>query len=159
MPIPTGTVTAGDINTELGLSSTAQISLNDAAVREMANIPSGQISFDDLRGRFRVFISDSPKVTSSVLAGSVSNHTATVSSGTPSAYAWGVESDNNSLGEIVTGGSTATAQLRITIDSTTPGSTGFTIFYCDVTIGSETVRQTMIKQHTDTDGTAGGGGE
>jgi hypothetical protein len=40
-----------DVNTELGLTSTATISLNDAAVRTLAGVASGTISMDNLRGK------------------------------------------------------------------------------------------------------------
>jgi hypothetical protein len=40
-----------DVNSELGKSATALITLNDSDVRGLAGIPSGQISMDDLRGK------------------------------------------------------------------------------------------------------------
>ena len=51
MPTPTGTISMSDVNTELGLTSTATISLNDAAVRTLAGVASGIISMDNLRGK------------------------------------------------------------------------------------------------------------
>ena len=39
------------VNTELGYSSTATISLNDTAVRSLAGVPSGTISMSDLWGK------------------------------------------------------------------------------------------------------------
>jgi hypothetical protein len=51
MALPTGTISMSQVNTELGKSSTAQISLNDADVRSLAGVPSGAISMDDLRGQ------------------------------------------------------------------------------------------------------------
>ena len=52
MTLPsTGTITMADINTELGYSSTATITLNDAAVRGLAGIPSGAISLNDFHGK------------------------------------------------------------------------------------------------------------
>lgn len=44
-----------EVNVELGYSSTAQISLNDAAVRNLAGIPSGTISLDNLHGKSNSF--------------------------------------------------------------------------------------------------------
>ena len=41
----------GDVNTELGYSATAQISLNDAAVRTLAGVSSGAISMQNLQGK------------------------------------------------------------------------------------------------------------
>ena len=40
----TGTISFSNINVELGLSSTATITLNDAAVRTLAGTPSGAIN-------------------------------------------------------------------------------------------------------------------
>lgn len=51
MTTPTGTIGFNDVNTELGKSSTAQIGLNDSAVRSLAGKASGQIAFSDLRGK------------------------------------------------------------------------------------------------------------
>ncbi len=51
MTLPTGTITMADVNVELGLPSTTLISLNDTAVRNLAGIPSGTISMNDLRGK------------------------------------------------------------------------------------------------------------
>ena len=45
-----GSTADRSINCELGLSGTAQISLNDAAVRGLAGVPSGAISIDDFYG-------------------------------------------------------------------------------------------------------------
>lgn len=39
------------VNTELGRSATATISLGESAVRTLAGVPSGAISMNDLRGK------------------------------------------------------------------------------------------------------------
>lgn len=55
MPLQTtGPISLSDVNTELGLSATATISLNDAAVRSLAGIASGPISLNDLYGKSAV---------------------------------------------------------------------------------------------------------
>jgi len=52
MTLPaSGQISMSQVNTELGYASNAQISLNDAAVRALAGIPSGAISLNDLHGK------------------------------------------------------------------------------------------------------------
>jgi hypothetical protein len=51
MTTPSGTIGASNINTELGRSTTATLSLNDAGVRSLAGIPSGTIAYSSLRGK------------------------------------------------------------------------------------------------------------
>lgn len=51
MTLPTGTISMSQVNTELGRSSTATISLNESAVRTLAGVASGTISMDNLRGK------------------------------------------------------------------------------------------------------------
>jgi hypothetical protein len=46
-----GAISMGNINTELSLSATAQISLNDASVRSLAGVPSGAISLNNFYGK------------------------------------------------------------------------------------------------------------
>lgn len=59
MTLPsTGPISFADINAELGLPVGTVISLNDPAVRDIAGIPSGSISFGDLRGKSAEFFYD-----------------------------------------------------------------------------------------------------
>lgn len=52
MALPsTGPISLNDVNVELGNAATALISLNDAAVRALAEVPTGTISMEDLRGK------------------------------------------------------------------------------------------------------------
>jgi hypothetical protein len=51
MTTPAGTIKASDVNTELGKSTTALMSLNASDVRALAGVSSGQISYNNLRGK------------------------------------------------------------------------------------------------------------
>lgn len=52
MTLPaSGQISMSQINTELGFSATAQISLNTTAVRTLAGVPSGQIDLNDFWGK------------------------------------------------------------------------------------------------------------
>ena len=56
MTLPaSGAISLSAVNTELGLSATALIALNDAAVRGLAGVPSGAISLSNLYGKSNVF--------------------------------------------------------------------------------------------------------
>lgn len=54
MALPTGQLSISQVNTELGKAATTSISLNDTAVRTLAGVASGQISFSNLLGKSAV---------------------------------------------------------------------------------------------------------
>jgi hypothetical protein len=51
MALPTGTISMSQVNTELGRSATATISLGESAVRTLAGVASGAISMQNLKGK------------------------------------------------------------------------------------------------------------
>jgi len=51
MPTPSGTIGLSDVNAELGFSPTTLITMNDAAVRTLAGVPSGAISMANLQNK------------------------------------------------------------------------------------------------------------
>jgi hypothetical protein len=55
MPLPTETISLGDVNVELGRSATAEISMNDAALRALAGVASGAIGMSSLQGKANAF--------------------------------------------------------------------------------------------------------
>jgi hypothetical protein len=55
MPLPTETISLGDVNVELGRSATAEISMNDAALRGLAGVASGSVGMSSLRGKANTF--------------------------------------------------------------------------------------------------------
>jgi hypothetical protein len=51
MTTPSGQISLSNVNTELNLSATALITMNDAAVRTLAGVPSGAISMQNLQNK------------------------------------------------------------------------------------------------------------
>lgn len=82
MPTPTGTISMSDVNTELGKSSTAQISLNDTDVRTLAGVSSGAISMDNLRGKSSLTV-DYPALASATVSNQQNCASLSVTAGSP----------------------------------------------------------------------------
>lgn len=69
MTLPAGQISLSEVNVELGYSATALITMNDTAVRNLAGVPSGQISMSNLQGKSAnsyFIIYGGPKTTSGV---------------------------------------------------------------------------------------------
>lgn len=139
MTLPsTGPISLANVNVELGLSSTTNISLNQTNVRTLAGISSGTISLNSLRGKsFAPSISISPSdlYTSISGGGSVTSAaaTATASGGAGGyTYAWTYVS-----GDSFTINSSTSASTTFT---TTLVSGGYKLgnYRCTVTSGGAT---------------------
>lgn len=79
MTLPaSGAISLNQVNTELGLSATATIRLGDAAVRSLADVPSGAIGMSNLHGKAkRVYATWNPLDMGPNMALSNGNLTAT----------------------------------------------------------------------------------
>lgn len=55
MTTPTGQISLSQVNTELSYPATQTIGMNDTAVRNLAGVPSGAISMQNLQGKSSVF--------------------------------------------------------------------------------------------------------
>jgi hypothetical protein len=156
MTTPTGQISASNINTELGRSPTATLSISaDSTARRLAGKSTGAISYSDFKGKSRIAITPSSSSTSTTLGNNTSNHTASAPTGTATAYSWGVFSTLYGSASVVSGGSSATASLRVNTDVSI--GIGESTFYCDVTVAGVVNRQFITKTHVDSDGGPGGG--
>jgi len=131
-----GAISLSQVNTELGRSATAPISLGETAVRNLAGVPSGPISLSNLYGKSGVTLTITPAgrsesgTTSSRTFGSF---TVSVSGGTPTAYSWSV---SNAANGTFTAGSTATtATTSPTVSTVVSGDTATATLTCTVTVG------------------------
>lgn len=139
MTLPsTGPISLANVNVELGLSSTTNISLNQTNVRTLAGISSGTISLSNLRGKSNaptITISPSSLYTSRSGGGSATSAAAT-GSGSGGAggytYAWTYVS-----GDSYTINSSASASTTFTT-TLISGAFKSGVYRCTVTSGGVT---------------------
>jgi hypothetical protein len=134
-----GAISLGNVNTELGLSATANISLNAAAVRTLAAVSSGAIAMSNLYGKSNVSFSPAGGAsagTAIVLSvteseGNVASQTITCSQSAVWTY-----TRSGSFGTPTTGSTTA-ASRSFTLTNTT-GSIRSTTWTVSATAGGVT---------------------
>lgn len=138
------------IRTELGIPSGTPLSMNDPACRTLAGKPTGAISLSDFVGKSAVTVTIngymSPLTINQNTSRDRGTFTASVSSGTITAYSWTV---NDPLGQInptaTTSSFTVTGPAYNT-DSFTMQS-DFTIF-CTVTVNGQNHTGTLVQSYT-----------
>lgn len=142
MTTPTGTISLSDVNVELGRSSTANISMNESAVRTLAGVGGSgtAISMNDLRGKSSLSVSYPSNVSSSFsgwdYCGYVDGQVGvpTISGGTGSySYSWARISGSTAI-EI----SSSTVQRPVFFVSSLCNDTAIATWRVTVTSGSAT---------------------
>lgn len=142
MTTPTGTISLSDVNVELGRSSTANISMNESAVRTLAGVGGSgtAISMNDLRGKSSLSVSYPSNVSSSFsgwdYCGYVDGQVGvpTISGGTGSySYSWARISGSTAI-EI----SSSTVQRPVFFVSSLCNDTAIATWRVTVTSGSST---------------------
>lgn len=106
---------------------------------------SGALSFSNFYGKsgaspVTVSIAPNPSTNAGATNSFTQNATVTVTGGAATSYSWGVASAINGSGTVVSGGSTATASLRVTDNAKGDGEGASVTFYCDVTVGGVVYR-------------------
>jgi hypothetical protein len=116
MATPSGTIGLSNVNAELGFSPTALISMNDAAVRTLAGVPSGTISMQNLQNK-------SNRVTSSAtISANTSNYT--LNTAKAPGYSSGKTDMTLTIAPGVYVSSASTGSYSLTVDTSwNPGDT------------------------------------
>ncbi len=141
MTLPTGTISMSQVNTELGRSATATISLGESAVRTLAGVPSGAISMDNLRGKSAVTFTPDGGTTSGapVLLESEDTFSASITIDCSEAATWTWTKSGSTFGfaSVASGGSAFSIsfyletefQYRTTVFNVTAVAGGVTRYY------------------------------
>jgi hypothetical protein len=126
MSLPSsGAISMSQVDTELQLSSTAQISLNDTAVRTLLGVPSGQIDLNTAYGKtYFYYYSDGSSLTG------WTNNSATINSGDGSPAAPCIQATGGQYAYIIPGGVSSLLNTTITFNmKVIPGSIDLANFF------------------------------
>jgi hypothetical protein len=127
MPLPTGTITMGEVNTELGRPSTQTIDLNDSSVRTLAQVGGAGtvISMNNLRGKSSLL---TLTIASDVL--NYNLYTAATAAG------WSGQSIQLNINSGVTVGSASTGSYALSVPSSLGPAPTITIVNNGTVIGA-----------------------
>lgn len=125
MPLPgSGQISLSQVNTELGLSSTAQINMGRSDVRTLFAVPSGQISMSDGHGKSNLAVSFSDQFIA--VGNTGASHTGKYRINSSGVVEQAEDSSYTTLETWLIGGTAADFEVRATVTSgsLTSGSTG-----------------------------------
>lgn len=124
-----GAISLSQVNTELGLSSTAAISLNDAAVRTLAGVASGAISMSNLYGKSNAAVWTPAGGTSAGAPTTINNQQSgeSITCSQTATWTWTRSGSTAATASIATGGSGTTITFDLPNPTFTTRTSLFTV--------------------------------
>lgn len=127
-----GAISLANINTELGRSSTATISLGETAVRNLAGVASGAISLSNLYGKSNVSFSpaganSAPGTTLGSYASGGNDASVTITCTQTATWTWNRTGDPDGYANISSGGTGTTITFTLPNYGFSPLYTSFSV--------------------------------